>query len=180
MNRFCSIMYHLIGRLLPDSYFRLRIFGKSFHIKVGLKVRRFLVKHIIDKCGENINIERGAKFNRHLHLGNNSGIGANSSVAPYTKIGDNVMIGPEVIMYSRNHCIDRTDIPMCEQGFQDVNPIIIGNDVWLGRRVIILPGVTIGDGAVIGAGSVVSKNIPPFSIAVGNPAKIIKNRKSKL
>jgi len=178
MRKFYSIPYHLIGWLLPDSYYYLRLFGRRYHIKLGLYVRRFLANHMIDDCGKNINIERGAKFNRNISIGDNSGIGYKSSVAPYTKIGDNVMMGPEVIMYSSNHNIDRIDIPMCQQGFKDIEPIIIGNDVWIGRRVIILPGVTIGDGCVIGAGAVVAKSIPPYSIAVGNPAKVIKNRKN--
>ncbi len=180
MRRIYSITYHLIGWMLPDSYYSLRLFGKSYHIKLGLYVRRFLASHMIDYCGKNVNIEKGAKFNRHLSLGNNSGIGYKSSVAPYTTIGDNVMMGPEVVMYSRNHNIDRTDIPMCQQGFKDFEPIIIGNDVWIGRRVIILPGVNIGDGCVIGAGAVVAKDLPPYSIAVGNPAKVVRNRKDLL
>lgn len=177
MRRVYSITYHLIGWLLPDSYYYLRAFGKSYHIKLGLYVRRYLASHMIDNCGKNVNIERNAKFNRNISIGDNSGIGSKSSVAPYTKIGDNVMMGPEVIMYSRNHNIDRIDIPMCEQGFQKAKPITIGNDVWIGRRVIILPGVTIGDGCVIGAGAVVAKDIPSYSIAVGNPARVIKSRK---
>ena len=82
-----------------------------------------------------------------------------------------------MIVYEQNHNFDRVDIPMCQQGFQPVEPVHIGNDVWIGRRVIILPGVTIGDGCVIGAGAVVAKDIPPFSIAVGNPCRVIKNRK---
>lgn len=179
VKRICSILYHLVGGLLPDSYFYLKLFGRSFHIKLGLYVRRILAGHIIDYCGNNVNIERRAKFSHNISLGNNSGIGYRSSVAPNTIIGDNVMMGPEVVMYSRNHNIDRIDVPMREQGFQEIKPVIIGNDVWIGRRVIILPGVHIGDGCVIGAGAVVAKSIPPYSIVVGNPAKIIKNRKEE-
>jgi len=178
MRRFYSITYHLIGWILPDSYYYLRVFGKTYHVKLGLYVRRFLASHMIDKCGKNINIERGAKFNRNISIGDNSGIGHKSSVAPYTTIGKNVMIAPEVIMYSQNHKIDRVDIPMCEQGFGEIEPITIGDDVWIGRRVMILPGVHIGDGCIIGAGAVVAKDIPPYSIAIGNPAKVIKNRKN--
>jgi len=67
---------------------------------------------------------------------------------------------------------------MRKQGFAESLPITIGNDVWIGRRVIILPGVVIGDGCVIGAGAVVTKSLPPYSVAVGNPARIVKNRKN--
>ena len=176
MKKMYSITYHLIGHLLPDSYFKLNIFGKSFHIKIGYYVRGYLASKMISSCGKNINIERGAKFNKTIKLGNNSGIGKNCGIGPQTIIGDNVMTAPEVIIYTKNHKIDRIDIPMCKQGFDEIKPVIIEDDVWLGRRVMIMPGVTIGKGSVIGAGAVVAKNIPPYSIAVGNPAKVIKSR----
>ena len=89
------------------------------------------------------------------------------------------MMGPEVIIYTSGHKFDRLDISMMDQGFTDVNPVTIGNDVWLGRRVIIMPGVTIGDGCVIGAGAVVTKDIPAYSVAVGVPARVIKSRLPK-
>lgn len=178
-RRIYSILYHLIGGILPDSYYYFRVGSRSIHISIGLKVRRFLAERIIDHCGKNVNIERGAKFNRHITLGSNSGIGYMSSVAAHTVIGDNVMMGPEVIMYDVNHKIERIDIPMCKQGFHPPKPIIIGDDVWIGRRVMILPGVHIGNGCVIGAGAVVAKDIPPYSVAVGNPARVIKNRKEE-
>lgn len=179
MKRFYSIIYHLFGHLLPDSYYKLNFLGRSFHIKLGYYFRGFLASRFISSCGKNINIERGAKFNKTIKLGNNSGIGKNCGIGPQTIIGDNVMIAPEVIIYTKNHKIDRTDIPMCEQGFDVIKPVIIEDDVWLGRRVIILPGVTIGKGTVIGTGAVVSKDIAPYSIAVGNPAKVVRSRLDK-
>jgi len=177
IRRIFSITYRLTGALFPGSYFYLNIGNKKIHIKLGLYYRRFLVSNILENCGKNINIERFAKFNRNIIIGNNSTIGKNSSVAPYTKIGDNVLLAPEIIMYSKNHSISRTDIPILEQGFDDFKPITICNDVWIGRRAILLPGITIGEGSVIGAGAVVAKDIPPYSIAIGNPVKVIRNRK---
>ena len=92
-------------------------------------------------------------------------------------IGENVMMGPEVVIYQQNHRYDNLDIPMGEQGYTPMESVIIGNDVWIGRRVMIMPGVHIGDGAIIGAGAVVTKDVAPYSIVGGVPAKVIGCRK---
>lgn len=176
VRKVCAILYYTIGKHLPASYTYYTIFGKRLHISYGLHVRGVLASRMLAKAGANINIEKGASFSRNVMLGNNSGIGYKCEVAPGTTIGDNVMMGPEVVIYNVNHSYGRTDIPMCEQGFQKERNVTIGNDVWIGRRAIILPGVTIGDGCIIGAGAVVSKNIEPYSIAVGNPARVVKKR----
>lgn len=124
-----------------------------------------------------MNIEKGAVFSSTVKIGSNSGLGKNCIVGRNTVIGENVMMGPDCIIYSRNHRFDRTDIPMIEQGFFDVEPVTIGNDVWIGGRVTILPGVKIGNGAIIGAGAVVSRDVPDFAIVGGVPAKVLKYRK---
>ena len=67
---------------------------------------------------------------------------------------------------------------MCKQGSTEERPVVIGNDVWIGGRVIILPGVKIGDGAIVGAGSVVTRDVSEYDIVAGNPARVIKNRKN--
>ena len=86
------------------------------------------------------------------------------------------MMGPNVSCYPRNHAFNRTDIPMNQQGFAEEKPIIIEDDVWIGANSIILGGVKIGNGAIIGAGAVVTKDVPPRAIVAGNPAKLIKYR----
>lgn len=90
-------------------------------------------------------------------------------------IGDNVMMATSCVIVSANHNFERTDIPMNLQGVT-CEEIKIGNDVWLGARVVVLAGVEIGEGSVIGAGSVVSANIPAYSVAVGVPARVIRQR----
>lgn len=86
------------------------------------------------------------------------------------------MMGPDVTILTHTHNIERTDIPMGQQGMR-VAEVVIGNDVWIGMRSIIMPGVCIGNGVVIGAGAVVTKDVPDFAIVGGVPARIIKYRK---
>jgi len=87
------------------------------------------------------------------------------------------MMGPEVIILGQNHRFDDCEIPMRLQGYDKVPPVRIEDDVWIGTRVIILPGVKIEKGAIIGAGAVVTKDVPPFAICIGNPSRVIKIRK---
>lgn len=101
--------------------------------------------------------------------------------APIT-IGRYCAIGDGVRMVSSNHETDWANLQVSLQrrlGFgrlQDDRPIDIGHNVWIGDAVIVLAGVSIGDGAIVGAGAVVTRDIPPFAIAVGNPAKVLRNR----
>lgn len=90
------------------------------------------------------------------------------------------MMGPEVFIYTQNHSFDKIDVNIDQQGWSDEEPVIIEDNVWIGSRVTILPGVTIGTGCIIGASAVVTKSMPPFSVVAGNPAKVVKNRKCKL
>jgi maltose O-acetyltransferase len=93
-------------------------------------------------------------------------------------IGDHVMIGPNVVIASSNHVIDDLSKPMAEINHR-LEPINIGSDVWIGASAVIVGGVTIGNGAVIAAGSVVTSNIDDFKVAGGVPAKIIKDRREQ-
>ena len=87
------------------------------------------------------------------------------------EFGDNVFIGPNCGFYTAGHPIDAK---LRNKGLEYVRPIKVGNDVWFGGNVVVLPGVTIGDNVVIGAGSIVTKDIPSKVVAYGNPCKVIR------
>lgn len=161
------ILYTCFAKYLPISY--------RTPYKISKKVRAFF-GGILKSHGKNINIEHGAEFNGQCTCGTNSSIGVNCKLYGPVEIGDDVMMGPECIFYTSNHKHDRTDIHMIEQGMTKPRKIIVEDDIWFGSRVIVLPSVTIGKGSVIGTGTVVTKSIPPYSVVVGNPGKIVKNR----
>ncbi len=163
------LLYNLIGKHLPTSF---------SHVKIGQKkFRAFCGKLMLDKCGKNVNIECKASISNRVQLGDRSGIGIRASISGKCIIGNDVMMGPNCIIYTRNHKIDDVTIPMNAQGIQEEKPVYIGDDVWIGGRVTILPGVKIGSHSVIGAGAVVTKDVPEWAIAAGNPAIVKKYRK---
>lgn len=90
-------------------------------------------------------------------------------------IGDDVLFGPGVHLYTAGHPLDSGD--RHDRDLEFAHPVRIGSRVWVGGGAIILPKVTIGDGCVIGAGSVVTKDVPAYSLAVGNPARVIRKLK---
>lgn len=168
-SRMAEWLFQHIANRMPPSVSR---FGKMHK-----KFRASLARVYIKKCGKNVNIEPHTLFHHALSIDDNSGIGEHSEIYGDVTIGKNVMMGTNCIIYSRNHRFDRTDIPMNEQGFSEVKPVIIGDDVWIGGRVTILPGVHVGHGSIIGAGAVVTKDVPEYAIVGGNPAKVIRYRK---
>lgn len=114
-----------------------------------------------------------------LKIGNNVGINHYCfiGVRGDIEIGDNVIFGPRVNIFSENHNFDSLEVPIKHQGVTK-DRTVIGSDIWIGANVSIMSGVTIGDGCVIAAGSVVTKDVPAYSVIGGVPAKILKNRKS--
>jgi acetyltransferase-like isoleucine patch superfamily enzyme len=94
-------------------------------------------------------------------------------------IGIQAMIGAYCYITSANHCYERRDLPIMNQGFVGA-PVVIEDNAWLGTHVVVLPGVTIGKGAIVAAGSVVSKDVPPYEVWGGVPAKRLKIRPGAL
>lgn len=121
-------------------------------------------------------------MNPRIIIGNDVNIESDCHISAINEvvIENNVLIASFVYISDHSHgniSAKEMDIPPLKRELYSKGPIRICKDVWLGEKVIVLPGVTIGEGSVIGAGSVVTKNIPPFCVAVGNPAKVIKEFK---
>lgn len=91
-------------------------------------------------------------------------------------IGKNVMMGPEVMIITREHKTDISEVPMIQQGYEAPKPTTIGDDVFIGARVVITCGVFLGAHSVVGAGTVVTKDIPEYSFVAGSPFRIIRSR----
>lgn len=162
----CRRLYYGVGIKLKSSVQSQR----------AQNIRYWLGSRFIESCGKHVNFEHGARFNPELTIGDYSGIGVNCLVSGRTYIGSHVMMGPDCIMYSYSHAHDRLDIPMDQQGFEDPTPIHIGDDVWIGARVIVLPGVKIGSHCIIAAGAVVTKDVPDYAIVGGVPARVLRYR----
>lgn len=164
MRKIYKLLYTIIAKNLPLSNSKYNLGSRQ--------LRYYFAKHLVRSIGNNVNIEKGATFSYSVKIGNNSGLGVRCEINGEVEIGNNVMMGPDVIIYTQNHAFRNKKELIINQGYFLPQKVIIGDDVWIGRCVIILPGVHIGKGAVIGAGSVVAKDIPEYAIAVGNPVVI--------
>ena len=148
-----------------------------------LEKRGKMLKDMFAEIGENCYIEPPFHANwggKHVHFGKNIYANFNLTLVDDTHIyvGDCTMFGPNVTIATAGHPI----LPeLREQAYQYNMPVHIGKNCWLGAGVIVLPGVTIGDNTVIGAGSVVTKDLPSNVVAVGNPARVLReiNEKDK-
>lgn len=111
-----------------------------------------------------------------IQIGNYSELGTNCVIQSNTFIGNNVIMGPDIKIYTKNHKFDSLEIPIQLQGHTN-EKTVIGDDVWLGANVVILPGVTIGNHVVVAAGAIVTKDVPDYAIVGGVPAKVLRYRK---
>jgi maltose O-acetyltransferase len=169
---FWYFFYYGFAQHLPVSY-RYQSLGKFAKWCRGVACRR-----IFRYCGQNINVEKGANFYTgwEIEIGSNSSLGVDCFIPYDLKVGKDVMMGPFVVIIGDNHEFASRDIPMRLQKKRVYPPVVIEDDVWIGASTIILPGIRIGRGAIIGAGAVVTKDVPPYAICGGNPARVIKYR----
>ncbi|MDJ0304947.1 DapH/DapD/GlmU-related protein [Dehalobacter sp.] len=146
------------------------------------------VKSMFADCGHNVRIGRNGSFNyNHIHLGDNVFIGDHACficAIAHIYIGNHVMFGPHVFVITGGHRTDIIGRYMDEIGNNEKRPeddkdIIIEDDVWIGTNSVILKGIHVGRGSVIAAGSVVTKDVPPYTFVGGIPAKVLKMRFSE-
>ena len=153
---------------------------------MALSLLPHLMEVALKKHGKNVTISRGAFFQgiSNVTIGNNVFIGPHATfycLKSEILIGDNVMLGPNVSIVTGDHrynLIGKTmmEISNSEKTGNEDQPVVFIGDNWVGANAVILKGVTIGEGAIVAAGAVVTKNVPNYSIVAGNPAKVIKRR----
>lgn len=141
----------------------------------NLEEKKSILEKLFQKRIDTIGIEPNfyCDYGFNIHLGKNFYSNHNLVILDANKVefGDNVFIGPNCGFYTSGHPLD---YKTRNKGLEYAKPIKVGNNVWFGGNVCVLPGVTIGDNVVIGAGSVVNQDIPSNVVAVGNPCKVVK------
>lgn len=163
-------MFKVFKNKISQLYLRYKLSKRNVIIRNGTVI------HSVNFLGSAI-IESDNRLHgdSNIIIGDNFYLNVGCHFLGNITIGDDVLIGPKTIIWGRDHGISKDELIRKQQHIKA--PIIIGNNVWIGANVTILKGVKIGDGAVIGAGAIVTKDIPEYSIAVGNPAKVVRFRK---
>jgi maltose O-acetyltransferase len=164
--------YYGFAQHLPASYrFQPLGFGK-----LAKKLRAMTCKRLFRTCGQRVNVEKGVNFYTgwEIEIGDDSSLGIGCMVPYDLKVGRDVMMGPYVIVVGHSHRFENRDLPMRLQGIEEYPSVRIEDDVWIGARAIILPGIGIGKRAIIGAGAVVTKDIPPYAICAGDSGRVIR------
>lgn len=152
----------------------LRLYNEIPHVQMDR--REAMLRQMFAEVGEGCYVESPFYANfggHHVHLGNNVYTNFNLTLVDDTHIyiGDCTMIGPNVTIATAGHPIEPG---LRSRGLQYNMPVRIGKNCWLGAGVIVMPGVTIGDNTVIGAGSIVTRDIPANVVAVGNPCRVMR------
>jgi acetyltransferase-like isoleucine patch superfamily enzyme len=177
----------LVGKQVSIRYAAYLQAGKELIIEDYAEINARSTQKII--LGNRVTIGKYAIIRPGNLYGGEPGeglvVGDHSNIGPYCyigcsghiSIGNNVMISPRVSIYAENHVFDHTDTPIKSQGVKKEN-VVIEDDCWIASNSILLAGVTIGKGSIVAAGSVVTQDVPPYSVVAGVPARVIKNRRT--
>lgn len=170
-------LYDATGKELLDERLRAKDLCHKYNSLSPYETdkRREIIRSLFGKIGENFNIEANffCDYGYNIEAGENFYINHNCVMLDCAKItfGDNVLIAPNCGFYTAGHPFD---VEQRNKWLEYAYPIKVGNNVWIGANVIVLPNVTIGDNCTIGAGSVVTKDIAPNSLAYGSPCRVIR------
>jgi maltose O-acetyltransferase len=172
-RRLRLVAYLYFARHLPE--------GPMPGGRLARRVRRWICVPLFASAGEDVNVERGAFFGdgSRISIGSRSNLGIDVRVHGPLTLGRDVMMGPRCAVYALGHGIGDVTVPMIDQEFVPARPVVVEDDVWIGYGTVILPGVRIGTGAVIGACSVVTRDVPPYAVAAGNPCVVRRFRTAK-
>ena len=177
----------LVGKQVSIRYAAYLQAGKELIIEDYAEINARSTQKII--LGNRVTIGKYAIIRPGNLYGGEPGeglvVGDHSNIGPYCyigcsghiSIGNNVMISPRVSIYAENHVFDKTDATIKSQGVKK-EKVVIEDDCWIASNSILLAGVTIGKGSVVAAGSVVTQDVPPYSVVAGVPARVIKNRRT--
>ena len=170
MRRVAQVAYYGLAWRLPGQPF------PGYRLFYAL--RGLLIRAMAQECGRHVIVKQRCYVGagNTLRVGNHAQLGQNARIDQAVTIGDNVVMGPDVVIMTNAHEFDDTNTPIRLQDAQSRRPVSLGNGVWLGTRVIILPGVHVGEGAVVGAGSVVTRNVPANAVVAGVPARFLRWR----
>lgn len=148
----------------------LRQFARNFKM---FFFRKFYRLKNVDKT---FYMGGASRISRDFKAGSYTFMNYGCDICPKVRVGSYVMFAPRVIITGSDHDITKPDIPMYFTERPELDSTVIGSDVWLGARSIIMAGVCIGDGSIVAAGSVVTKDVAPYTIVGGVPAKFIRKR----
>lgn len=154
--------------------------GKIPRLDAVKRLRGWHYGYLLGSAGKNLRIGELVRINNAplVEIGDNCYLGDGVQLYAWNehiRIGNNVLLAAGARMITRKHGFADVQRPISEQGYTNA-PIVIEDDVWIGFQAVILPGVTVGKGSIIGAGAVVTKDVPPYSIMGGVPARLIRQR----
>jgi maltose O-acetyltransferase len=166
----CFLSYYWFARWLPVSH----SYGPIGVLSARL--RAALCRRLFDRCGVGVNVEHGAEFGGGLGIAlhDRAGLGVRAQVLGEggIEIGRDVMMGPDVTILTQDHRV----LPDGRYDGYSVGKVTIEDEAWIGARVVILKGVRIGHHAIVAAGAIVTKDVPPYAIVAGVAARVLKER----